>query len=298
MRHRVRCAAITLLIPVALHAQRAAPTARRSGCIDSISASAMRRVPVYATAELEGVPLGRAMLLASADNFTQSIAEAARTLLGAGPGQLPPGEPTVTWRHLDHRIAVVARRDGRLTWSVQPPVWTSDQDLGDDGARLLGRALDATRAKGQSFLYDADVAADSISWVIRIESSALGADGSVTPPHLRAGFPVFTVMTPFVEMAYVDRLRTTFPMMRIRGYSGGVRMQFVIDTSGRAIPSTIRDLWPATERRPIGGPAFAYDSLVRTMRIALEGASFVPARIGGCLVSQLVQQAFNYTPSR
>jgi hypothetical protein len=106
------------------------------------------------------------------------------------------------------------------------------------------------------------------------------------------------VLMPPSQAPEVDRIRTNFPMMRTRGYAGNVRMQFVIDTSGRAIPSTIRDVWPANEPRVVGPPAFAYDTLVRTMRITLQDARFAPARLGGCVVSQLVQQAFNYRPSR
>jgi hypothetical protein len=92
-------------------------------------------------------------------------------------------------------------------------------------------------------------------------------------------------------------MRTNYPMVRIRGFSGTVRLQFVIDTAGRAVPSTIRDVWPSSEARLAGPARFAYDSVVRVMRLALEGAGFVPARIGRCSVSQLVQ-AFTYRPVR
>lgn len=98
--------------------------------------------------------------------------------------------------------------------------------------------------------------------------------------------------------ADVEEIRTNFPMMRIRGYAGSVLMQFVIDTGGRAVPSSIRGLWPPNEPRLTGPAAFAYDSLVRAMRGTLHEARFVPARIGGCVVSQLAQQAFLYRPSR
>jgi hypothetical protein len=98
--------------------------------------------------------------------------------------------------------------------------------------------------------------------------------------------------------ADVEQMRTNYPMVRIRGFSGTVRLQFVIDTAGRAVPSTIRDVWPANETRLVGPPRFAYDSVVRVMQLALGGARFVPARIGRCAVSQLVQQAFTYRPAR
>jgi hypothetical protein len=105
---------VALAIPSATLARQRAPLPSR--CLDSIPASSMRRAPVYAAAELEGAPPEGPMPPAGVDLLTQA---AARMLLGAGAGQPPPGDD----RHLaaPRRIAVVARRDGRLSWSVQPP---------------------------------------------------------------------------------------------------------------------------------------------------------------------------------
>ncbi|HET9010675.1 MAG TPA: hypothetical protein VFN38_02625 [Gemmatimonadaceae bacterium] len=275
-----------------------AQVARGSACLDSLPASLMKRIPVYAAAEVADADPMPPAAVASMDLLTQAMAEQARALLGAGPGQLPPGEPQITWRHLDHRLFVVAHRDGRVTSRVQPPVWLSDQSLGDGGARHLGRALDSARAKGEAFFWDDGIRRDSVTWLVRLEPSLLGEDGGVAPPALRAGFPVFSVLSPSIQPADVERMRTNFPMVRIRGFSGTVRLQFVIDTAGRAVASTIRPIWPPNEARLVGPPRFAYDSLVRIMQTTLEQARFAPARIGRCTVSQLVQQAFTYRPAR
>jgi hypothetical protein len=270
----------------------------RTRCLDSIPQSVMKRVPVYAAAEIADVDPVSAAVVASMDVLTQALAEQARALLGADAGQLPPGEPSITWRQLEHNLLVVAHRDGRLTWRVQPPAWLSDQSLGDAGARHLGRALDAARQKGEAFLWDDALKRDSLTWLVRLEPATLAAEGTVVPPSLRAGFPIFTVMSPPILAADVERLRTNFPMVRVRGFAGTVRLQFVIDTAGRAISSTIRGVWPPNEARLVGPPKFAYDSVVRVVQLSLEDARFVPARIGGCVVSQLVQQAFVYRPVR
>ena len=282
--------------PAAVAAQQAAP--RRAACLDSIPAEAMKRVPVYAAAEIADADPAPPMAVASMDLLTQALAEQARTLLGAGAGQLPPGEPVIGWRQLEHQLLVVARRDGRLSWSVQPPQWLSDNHIDDAGAQHLARALQAARTKGEAFLWDEGLRRDSVSWLVRLEPAAIADDGTVTPPGLRAGFPVFSVRTPPIQAADVERIRTNYPMVRIRGFSGTVRLQFVIDTTGRAVPSTIRGIWPANEARLVGPPKFAYDSVVRVMQLALEDARFAPARIGRCTVSQLVQQAFTYRPAR
>jgi hypothetical protein len=277
---------------------RAQPSAARSPCLDSIPAAAMKRVPVYAAAEITGTDPVTPSAVASMDLLTQAVAEQARALLGAGAGQLPPGEPSITWRHLEPQLLVVAHRDGRMTWRVQPPVWVSERNTGDSAAQHLARALAAARARGEAFFWDDALRADSLTWLLRVEPATLAEGGSVTPPTLRAGFPVFSVLTPAILPADVERMRTNYPMVRIRGFAGTVRLQFVVDTAGRAVSSTIRDVWPAGEARLVGPPRFAYDSVVRVMQLAVEGARFVPARIGRCAISQLMQQAFTYRPAR
>jgi hypothetical protein len=291
------CAIVVFVAPMMRAPAQSAPSARNR-CLDSVPLPTMKRVPVYATAELvEGDVVSRAVI-AGIDLFTQAAAERARALLGAAPNQLPPGEPAVTWRQLDHELRVVAYRDGRFAWRVEPPAWLSDQSLGDSGVRLLGRAIDDARRKGEAFLWSDELARDSLTWVIRLAPSTLGEDGSVQAPTLRSGFPVFHVFTPPVIPAGVDRLRTNFPMVRIRGFAGTVRLQFVIDTAGRADPNSIRGVWPTNEPRLTGPPAFAYDSIVRVMRGAVKDARFAPARIGSCTINQLVQQSFTYRPAR
>jgi hypothetical protein len=285
--------ALSLAAPV-----RAQTPPAPASCFDSIPATVMRRVPVYAAAEIVGPDAVTPNAVASMDLLTQAVAEQARALLGAGPGQLPPGEPSITWRQLEHQLSVVAYRDGRVSWRVQAPLWLSAQNAGDSAARHLGHALAAAREKGEAFFWDDAIKRDSLTWIMRMEPALLAESGDVTPPSLRAGFPVFSVLTPAILPADVERMRTNYPMVRIRGFAGTVRLQFVIDTAGRAVPSTIRDVWPAGEARLVGPPRFAYDSVVRVMQLALEGARFAPARIGRCPVSQLVQQAFTYRPAR
>lgn len=282
----------------AIDVAAAQPRSSTAVCLDSIPLSAMKRVPVYAAAEIADADPVPPIAVASMDLLTQAVAEQARALLGAGAGQLPPGEPSITWRQLDHQLFVVAHRDGRVVSRVRPPIWLSDQSLGDSGARHLGRALDAARAKGEAFFWDDALKRDSITWLVRLEPAALDEGGQVTPPALRAGFPVFSVLIPASQPADVERIRTNFPMVRIRGFSGTVRLQFVIDTTGRAVPSTIRGVWPPNEARLVGPARFAYDSVVRVMQLSLEDARFAPARIGRCTVNQLVQQAFTYRPAR
>src|SRR3954470_5337272 len=125
-RPLLACAALTMPL-ASIDAQ---PTGR-AACLDSIPAAVMKRVPGYAAAELADADPVSPNAVASMDLLTQAVAEQARALLGAGAGQLPPGEPAITWRHLEHQLRVVAHRDGRLLWRVQAPPWISDQNAGD-----------------------------------------------------------------------------------------------------------------------------------------------------------------------
>src|SRR3954469_2565822 len=181
------CATLAIPRPAAW-----AQPAPRASCVDSIPPASMKRVPVYVAAEPSGVNVVSPGAVVSMDVFTQAVAEHARTLLGAGPGQLPPGEPTITWRHLEHQVQIVAQRDGRMTWRVAQPPWVSERSTGDSAAQHLARALASARAKGELFLWDDAQRGDSLTWLIRLEPAALAEDGTVTPPVLRAGFPVFS----------------------------------------------------------------------------------------------------------
>jgi hypothetical protein len=290
--------AVGLLAAAANHASAQETVAVRNSCLDSIPVSMMKRVPVYATADLLEGDVVSPGVLASIDVFTRTAAEQARTLLGAGANQLPPGEPAITWRQLDHQLRVTAHRDGRLVSRVERAEWPGDQSLGDSGIRHLARAVDEAKRKGEAFLWNDDLVRDSLTWLIRLVPATLAEDGSTQPPTLRSGFPVLHVVAPPVVAAGVDRLRTNFPMVRIRGFAGTVRLQFVIDTAGRADPNSIRSVWPANEPRLSGPPAFAYDSVVRVMRGAVKDARFAPARIGPCPINQLVHQGFTYQPAR
>src|SRR3954470_6173357 len=199
-RPLLACAALTMPL-ASIDAQ---PTGR-AACLDSIPAAAMKRVPVYAAAELADADPVSPSAVASMDLLPQAVAEQARALLRAGPGQLPPGEPAITWRHLEHQLRVVAHRDGRLLWRVQAPPWISDQNAGDAAAQHLARAFAAARAKGEAFLWDDAIGRDSLSWLVRLEPAFLGEGGVITPPSLRAGFPVFSVLTPPIQPADVER---------------------------------------------------------------------------------------------
>jgi hypothetical protein len=75
-------------------------------------------------------------------------------------------------------------------------------------------------------------------------------------------------------------------------------MRFVVDTTGRADPETIRDVYPVGEPPLSERDKVAYDAFVLATRRAIQDGVYEPARLGGCLVRQRVQQPFTFGLSR
>jgi TonB family protein len=75
-------------------------------------------------------------------------------------------------------------------------------------------------------------------------------------------------------------------LARQAGLEGEVLAQFVVDTMGRAEPSSLKIL------------KSSHDLFVESVRNALPEMRFVPAEVGGRKVKQLVQEPFTYSLAR
>ena len=75
---------------------------------------------------------------------------------------------------------------------------------------------------------------------------------------------------------------------------GGIIMEFVVDTLGRAIPSTVRDVRSDEEQPLTGREHGVYGQLVEAGRRAIVSGRFTPAVIAGCTVNQRVRQPFEF----
>ena len=264
-------------------------------CIDAIPASALQRVAVYLTANTIDSAGSRATLQQSIDLLTQSVAQRARALLTATEGVLPEGEPAISWRSLESDVRVVARRGGGISWVVQPPRHPNHIRANDVGAQLVGRALDSLTRHGDGLVIPDSVAADSVAWLLHLEPAILDERGEIRTPRMRMGIPVFSVLLPPQQAVHGASVRVRYPReLRDAGFMGRVVMEFVVDTSGHPDPASIRDLLPAGHAPLDEAQRRAYATFVRSIRLALESASYQPARIGGCAVRQLVQQPFTF----
>jgi TonB family protein len=276
IRRLAACASLAFLASHArpLGAQGAAP----GSCFDRIPASQMSRVVMYleATRPLDVT----APMLAAMDNFTASLADHARGLLSPDATTLPHGEPVVDWRGASGGVLVTARADGRFSLAA----------FGAETATtaLLLRAASAMRTEGEPFVWPSGQNADSATFYVGLVSASVGARGEITPARLRAAVPAFSVAMPWTEPAHVtiEGFHPRYPeLARSIGVSATVYLQFVVDTSGTADPTTFRTL--ATSTRSTLGHAFE-----GAARDAALTARYEPARVGPCRVRQVVQQAF------
>src|SRR5690349_16755597 len=75
-------------------------------------------------------------------------------------------------------------------------------------------------------------------------------------------------------------------MLRQAGVEGEVLAQFVVDTTGKAEPNSLKIL------------KSSHDLFIQSVKNALPQMKFIPAEVGGRKVKQLVQQPFTFSISK
>ena len=93
-----------------------------------------------------------------------------------------------------------------------------------------------------------------------------------------------------VEKPVVPAPGSTSPrypdMLRQAGVEGEVLAQFVVDTTGKAEPNSLKIL------------KSSHDLFIQSVKNALPQMKFIPAEVGGRKVKQLVQQPFSFSISK
>lgn len=256
-------------------------------CLDQVPERLLARRVYYLQATLGDT--GARAFLPQADVLAQRVATQARRLLGATSDSLPVGEPVLRWRDADNAVLLVTiHRDGRTT-SREPP---REGGIDTTGVAFLRSAL-ATAIAGQRVVeWPTELGRDSVR--LRLEFSR--TDSADYPKAMGPGFPVAWIKAPVEETPrVVEHPPIHYPReVLTSGVIGTVMMQVVVDTSGRAEPSSIEDIWPEGRPRLQGRPASYYGQLVRAARETLLGARFTPGRIGGCVMRTRVKVPFNF----
>lgn len=261
---------------------------RKVACLKNIPPSAFTRVGVYGVVHL--TDSASQSFAATADILMQSLGDKLHEDLGTPPNVLPRGEPKLDWLGVDAPLHLVAYHDGRIV-SRDVPQGTPTI------ASLFAQALHSMSTLGV-LDWSADSTRDSIRFDIDFVRPTLDSAGKVTPPEFRrTGILLLSIMAPW-ERVVAPKAGNRPPHYpdeaRRRWYEGKVLLNFVVDTSGHPIISSIHDLWPDDVPPLTGDKLVQYQNFVESSESAVREMEFIPAIIGGCKVPQLVQMPFVY----
>ncbi|HMI58462.1 MAG TPA: hypothetical protein VK511_10465 [Gemmatimonadaceae bacterium] len=256
-----------------------------SACPVAVQPKGMSRETIYLDARM--APHTNETLVAQAELIAQDVALELRTKLGGSESAAPDIGATIIWYAIPAELIVVARPDGSMAWR-------GVSASGDSTAvTLLSTALDSVRRKGGALmLWPEGYAADSIVLRLSLLQKYFIEEAGAAPTQSKVRrFLAFTMLTPMESPALPKgRLHVTYPnyneQHRISGY---LLTQFVVDTNGKAIMSTFRDLWPESKPRLSGALNNYYTDFVAAVREGVAAQSFTPAHRGSCAVRQIVQ---------
>jgi hypothetical protein len=291
VRRWVLCLALGSLAPGVVASQ--ADSSSQSSCISRLPSSVFTRVTIYLEADAIDTT-GREML-PHVDLLMQSVATHLRRSLGTEGGRLPAADSVVDWYHLGASLVLAVYPDGRFAWRPEPERLLNDGG-GRPGRQLIERALVVARDSAERVYTPDSAIRDSMLFRVSYTRPDVSEGGKVEPLHVRVAFPVFSVPVPWMTPALaIQQPRVRYPAeSRDGGVEGNLILQFVIDTAGRAVMSTVRDLWPSRQPRLTGDKARYYQEFVEAAIDAVERTRFQPARIGGCPINQLVQLPFAF----
>ena len=147
-------------------------------------------------------------------------------------------------------------------------------------------------------VWSADSARDSVRFDIAFVRPVFDSAGHVgMPTHTRDAVPFFSVLAPWEEHAKAKPQQTppAYPLgARRQRYEGTVLLQFVVDSTGHPLMFTVHDLRPKGMPEWTRSDSSAYQSFLEETERGLARIEFIPARVGGCPVRQLVQMPFMY----
>jgi hypothetical protein len=264
-------------------------------CLDTLSASAFVRVPVYL--EAKAADSSAKALLPDADTLALHVAAMVRSSMSESTTSLPEGEALLQWRQVGGAVRIVAHRDGHFT------LWTPPEP--GDSVRaasrlLLVQSIAALTDAGRKFGWPTDVAGDSATFDLEQRWADVTPDGTLKPLLVRAAaMPMFSMAMPRsqeVAMRRPGHLNYP-PDERGANIEGVVILEFVVDSAGRVVNNSVKDTWPTDRPRLTGVAGAHYEAFVNAAKLAVGEASYDPARVGGCPVKQVVQQPFTFNLS-
>lgn len=261
-------------------------------CLDTLSDASLSRVIVSQRAVLTET---NPAVLSQSALISQHIALAARAALGAAGDSLPAGNTLGVWRQsIEHLpLVIVVHREGPFTWHRDRGAQPTNEKL----TAFYERVLHAIPPASLWMVWPDGYAPDSVAMRLDIMSDNPYEDA----PSMRATlFPVFTAQGLARTSAAVDvRVDPPYPKDAMGdSITGRVSMAVVIGTDGHADSSTIHVDEPSAAVLATSPMAHYYREFIDASRGVVMQETFRPARIGGCVIRQLVHLSFDYLPRK
>ena len=259
---------------------------RPSACMTAMSPTNMYRVPIYLDARMPEHTDSSFTL--QADLMAQEVASEFRALLGAKGDQIPAANETTAWYAIPSQLVIVAHRDGSMTRHLK--TFAGDSSA----ATTLARAFDSARVHNSAIIaWPENVKVDSVIVRLSIMPTAASSDLLQMPTSLpRVKFAVFSIAEPYLSPASF-KAKPGVPLYPIfngeHRITGQVILEFVVDTLGMVDPATIHDVWNSGKPRLQSELARYYYEFVRNVANWVKKAEYTPARMGPCLVPQIVR---------
>jgi hypothetical protein len=297
--HRLGAAALIMVLTVASGAASQAPSAGvmaedRAGhaCLDTLSDANLTRVIVSQRAVLTET---NPAILTQGALVSQHIASAARAALGGAGDSLPVGNALGVWRQATEHLplVIVIHKDGPFSWHRDRGAQTTNAKL----AAFYERVLQAIPPDSLWMVWPDGYAADSVAMRLDVMSD----NPFENAPSMRATlFPIFTAQGLARTSAAVDvHVDPPYPQdATADSIAGRVVMAVVIGTDGRADSSTIHVDEPTAAVLAASPMAHYYREFIDASRAVLMRETFRPARIGGCVIRQVVHLSFDYLPRK
>lgn len=260
--------------------------ATESECVRAVPESAGLPVIAYM-----GVPASDTVPVAlreQVDNFAATLGEEMRHALGV-VGDTLPYVRSRTPGLAETSVQLIVRRNGTFGWSVPDTAAWSRRTR-----QLLIEALQSRRTAGDVILWPDDVPGDSARMRLYVTLASLVNGKLISDETLPSAVPVFTTrILAEKPVAMKHGVTPTYPLRnRNEGWVGLVHMQFVVDTTGRAVDSTVAVVWPKSSPRLKLEENDVYKSFISAVRDGIHNSTYYPAELAGCKVQQVVQQDF------
>lgn len=262
-----------------------------SACIRSTPSDLLTRTTAYLHATV--VDSGNSALVVQADLMAQEVAETMRTRMGGTSDEVPIGDSVVKPWSVPAVLIATMYADGSATRRA------ASQSGDTLATSMLLDAFDKVRKNGDGLIVWPDgYAADSLVVRLVLWPTALTRDGTtrmIKATHSQFG--VFSILEALESPALPkpNNPAPRYPDSDLAHHViGSLLLQFVVDSSGFAVPSTMHDIWPKDKPRLTGDLGRYYDDFVEATKSTVVRWKFYPAAVGNCHVQQTVQLPVEY----